>query len=746
MTSVKRLRWTILPLIGAFALVSITAFHLSRAFAASGKAASASMFLYVSTQGDDAWSGHLPAPVAGDGPFRTLTRARDEIRLIRKRSGLPPRGVTVVVRGGDYFLAETLALSEEDSGWPEAPVVYRAADGERVRLFGGRILSGFVPYRGEILKTDVAAQNLKGKPFRQLLFDGHRQPLARYPNVDPVNPHTGGWAYADGEPVSQHKVVPGENKHTLLYRLSDERTWASPSDGEVFVFPRHNWNNDILPIRSVDRVSRTITLGKDATFAIRPYDRYFVQGLFEELDAPGEWYLDRMSWTLYFWPPSPLAGKRVCVPVLDTLIALGQGTTCVTIRGFEIQCCEKTAIMLTGTKSCRVERNIVHNVGGYRSAGIGVSGGTGNAVTDNELYDIGATGISLNGGDMRTLTPAGNFAENNRIYRVGVFNKESSGIALSGVGNRASHNLIHDTPRFGIRFTGNFIVIEYNHIHRTNLETEDTGAIYTGARRDWLSARGSCIRYNFIHDSGGYGQTKPGQWKYPHCSWGIYLDSTTCGVDIIGNIIVRACRGAVFVHNGRNNRILNNVFADCASAQFLMGGWGKSTWDMWLPTMVRAYESVMNEPAWHSLPGMNLHPLKATEHDLLNAADNRIERNIIYYTSVTNAQLFKITDALPERNVFDYNLAWSGSRPLVIACGTRMPIEHPFPKHSEQDTPTNSWPVWWQARGLDRHSVVADPLFVAPANDDYRLKANSPAFGLGFKPIPIEQIGPSPNR
>ena len=41
-----------------------------------------------------------------------------------------------------------------------------------------------------------------------------------------------------------------------------------------------------------------------------------------------------------------------------------------------------------------------------------------------------------------------------------------------------------------------------------------------------------------------------------------------------------------------------------------------------------------------------------------------------------------------------------------------------------------------------QHSLIADPLFVNAAQDDYRLQPNSPAFKLGFQPIPVEKIGP----
>ena len=44
------------------------------------------------------------------------------------------------------------------------------------------------------------------------------------------------------------------------------------------------------------------------------------------------------------------------------------------------------------------------------------------------------------------------------------------------------------------------------------------------------------------------------------------------------------------------------------------------------------------------------------------------------------------------------------------------------------------------------HSLIADPLFVAPANGDFSLRPESSAFGLGFKPIDISQVGPRKPR
>jgi hypothetical protein len=54
--------------------------------------------------------------------------------------------------------------------------------------------------------------------------------------------------------------------------------------------------------------------------------------------------------------------------------------------------------------------------------------------------------------------------------------------------------------------------------------------------------------------------------------------------------------------------------------------------------------------------------------------------------------------------------------------------------------------VEWQKMGYDTHSVTADPLFMDPEHDDYRLRPESPAFKLGFVPIDMTKIGMSDKR
>jgi len=688
----------------------------------------ANVSLYVAANGNDSWSGRLaePNPDKSDGSFATLERARDEIRNLKSDGELKEQ-VTVSVRSGVYELAQTLKLDTQDSGNPETPIVYRAYNQEKPVIIGGRNIIGFTHYKDKILKAEVGKQGFEGIYFRQLFCNGKRMHLARYPNFDSANPYGGGWAYADGDPVPMYAEVPGENKHTLQCKEQYTRNWSHLEEGEVFVFPRYNWWNNIVSIKSVDRDNRIITLAGDCSYPIRPTDRYYIQNLFEELDAPDEWYLDKETWTLYFIPPedADTANITVYAPTMRTVLELDEVENIV-FRGFTIECCEGTAITLNNTKNCLIAGNVIRNVGDYHGSGVVVNGGLKNGVIGNDIYEIGSHGISISGGDRITLTSSENYADNNYIHHVGVFYKQGVGIALNGCGNCASHNLIHDGPRMGIMFSGNNLIIEYNHIRHMNLETADTGAVYTGGR-DWISSRGTVIRYNYFHDILGYGQEN-GKWVSPHYAWGIYLDDNTGGVDVIGNIVTRCIRGLIHLHNGRDNLIENNIFINGKLQQVEYNGWTKdhSYWQSHLGTMIEGYESVKDQPAWKNMRNMNIHPNDAVLPDGLIMTGNMFRRNIVYYTD-SKAKLMQLRTVPFSHNEWDSNLYWHQGLPLSI------PLKD-IPKNEE-------WGAW-QKLGEDQHSLIADPLFADPGKDDYRLRSDSPAFKLGFQPIPIEKIGP----
>jgi hypothetical protein len=688
--------------------------------------------LFVSPAGRDTWSGQLAAPAANasDGPFATLERARDEIRR-RRTAGETATPFTVHVRAGRYALARPFQLEARDSGTAAAPVEWRGYRDEHPLILGGKPIARFTPHEGKILKADVGAQGFKGVNFRMLLCDGRQQILARYPNYDPQNPYGGGFAYVPGKHIEMYKEIPGEDKRTFSYAEADARHWANPTEAEVMIFPRYNWWNNLVRIAALDPVTRTITLAADCSYSIRPDDRYYVRNVREELDSPGEWYLDRATATLYFWPPDGADLTTVFAPTLRTLVQLGAGTAHVTFRGFVFEGAEGTAITFKDTTACRLVASTIRNVGDYSGNGISIDGGTANGVVGCDLHDIGSSAITLSGGDQKTLTSAGNFAENNYIHHTGRLYKQGVGISLRGVGQRAAHNLIHDCPRFAIQFMGNNHLVEFNHVRHVNLETADTGAIYTGGR-DWLGARGSIIRHNWFHDMLGFGFEK-GKWVSPHFAWGVYLDDNTGGVTVYGNIVARAVRGLIHLHNGRDNTVENNIFIDGTQQQIQLSGWTDKHryWVNHSPTMIKAYDSVIGQPVWRAMPRMDLHPRDAVLPDHTIMAGNTFSKNILYWTKPT-ANYVAARSFSFAHNSIDRNLLWSAGQPI---------------RTGQKKDGVDNWAAW-QATGMDRNSVIADPQFVDPARDDYRLRPGSPAFALGFKPIPVEKIGPyaSPDR
>ncbi len=654
--------------------------------------------LYVSPRGDDAAAGTVGAP------FRTLERARDAVRDLKQAGPLPEGGVTVYLREGLYEVNQTLVLDAQDSGTASAPVVYRGFEGERATIIGGRALTGWQPHEGTVLKADLRAQGLEGVYFRQLLCNGRRMQLARYPNHDAANPVTGGWAYVDGEPIPMYRSIPGEPQDLLHYKEADRRDWATPEEAEVFVFPRYNWWNDILRIASIDRETRHITLAADASYPIRPGDRYFVQNLREELDAPGEWYLDREDWTLYFIPPAGAdpATMTVCVPVVPTILRLCDGAERITFRGLTFECAEGDAITLDSTVDCLVAGCTIRNVGDYSGSGVSVNGGKRNGVVGCDIHDVGRNAIGLDGGDFETLEPAGNYADNNYIHHTGVYYKQGVGVSVGGVGNRATHNLIHDCPRFGIVWGGNDHSLSFNEIRHCNLETADCGAIYSW-QVDW-SKRGTEIAHNYLHDIVGFGQ-EAGEWTSPHFNWGIYLDDGTCGVHVHGNIVARTILGGAHVHGGRDNVIENNIFVDGRDSQMQYSGYAAGGHPV--PMMTETWERFRGTAAYDRYPGYR--ELTESLEDAWQMAGNKFLRNIVCYTQ-PGARLFAHHNLPFDKTESDHNLIWHHGEPILTGV-TRIKelvgenlAPNPGFESGEPGQVPDGWR--WQVRPNDSEAAV----------------------------------------
>ncbi len=703
-----------------------TCFVLVTACAA---AVAAPVNLYVSPHGNDGSNGQSTQTA-----FATLTRAREELRKA-KAAGQLGEGAVVNVLPGLYYLSETFKLGPDDSGTEQAPVVWRSAEPGKAILYGGKAVTGWRPYQGKILQSDLKANGLAGRRYQQLFFQGQRQVLARYPNLDPKDPHGGQWAFVAG--------VQGDEQRTeFSYGEDENHKWAHPADAQVHIFPYFDWAWNILPIAKVDFDQRKITLKGSVSYALHVGDRYFVDGLLEELDTPGEWYLDPYADVLYFWPPADLSAGPVVVPLVDTVVSL-QDAASVTIQGFTIEACDGDAVTVTNSKRCVVAGNVVRNCAGW---GINVSGGEQSGARGNDVYQCGCGGISVTAGDRKTLTPGHCFADNNYVHHCAVIQRTyQPGVNVNGVGNTVSHNLIHDFPHAGLLLGGNDNIVEYNVVHHVNLQSGDTGGIYY-CSRDWTQ-RGNVIRYNIFHHCGGFGKTNSWaplqggkvEFRYPHFTWGIYLDDPTTGTLVYGNILYQVPVCALHNHGGRDNTWENNIIID---APALQAGMLDPNWSEWKDIYQRLHDAEQ--------PGS---PYLAKYPELANYADTHPEemsgvrflRNIVYYTKAGTdwwrkeqgtGNVMHLYDMCMRHEDFPKN-EWDGNC-IYAERGIDLRIGFTFWGEPGKQL---SWDEW-RALGTEKQTVLADPKFVDPASHDYRLQPDSPALKLGFKPIPVDKIGP----
>jgi len=698
---------------------------------------------YVSTEGKDSWSGRLSVPNAEetDGPFATLARARNAIRELKSenRSQGP---VTVMIREGTYYLTEPFVLVSQDAGTEQERITYTAYSGQKPILSGGRKIVGWEPYEGNIVRCHLPEAKGDQWSFRQLFFDGERQIRARWPNRDPNDPLYGGWAFVES-------TLPEGDKEASEFRFAPDRTprhWAKPHQAEVNVFPWYCWVNDIIPVKHVDADKRTITLGRRVQpgfMSLMPGNRFCVENVLEELDQPGEWWLARDTGTLYCWPPEDaVKDGKVIAPQIDRLIEV-RGTPDkpvrhVTISGltfthtlspfpefqpenFHSPTLRGAAVHLENCEDCCVEDNRFCMLGG--DAVRLQSSNVQNRIVGNEIAFVGGAGISLASsqpGNTHTWADKAvlrqnsqqypklvrNVISNNHIHHCGVIKKNCGGVQLYGINsvdNVISHNLIHHMSDKGMVMQDGFgrFIVEYNELYQLGLEIADTGGIMTNRwfvlEDDPELAEGNVVRFNLIRDCIGCGAyaeqrhpkgegdrtTADGRIWTPYYTWGIYFDNSGMDITVYGNIVVSTVLGGISMPVGspKNNRVENNILISSSGNQIdLRMGSG--------------------------------------------ASGNRFLRNIVYYTNESAALLAARPSVKETITQCDYNIYFpAAGQPLrVRGIGGETFAD-------------------WKKLGFEEHSLIADPLFVDPAGGDYRLRPESPAHKLGFRPIDVERIG-----
>ncbi len=533
--------------------------------------AAGSPAIYVAPQGDDGRDGLRPEPEAesDSGPLRTIEAARDAARTCGYKR--------IVLRGGAYHLGAAIRFDAEDAG-----LTIEAMRGEQPILYGG-------PQLGAWSKDGSGRHSAKLELGPELdvgdiFIDDQPQVRARFPNLPPDGGPRDGWLFAaPPEPDTEWLGNARFRFHRSDLPAMDE------IDGLVAHIvggfdPWSQWGSDTLPVQSIDQDTNTIHTAGTGYFFTGPGSRYFLTGLQDFLDVPGEWWFDREASRVYLIPPDPgLRGSTVTAGILPTIFQLddadgmtisgltfrntapqGTGKYGTDTRGFGV-------IRLVGSDRVTVKASRFENVGVAihvaESREVSIIGNSIAGVAGNAIY-IGTEYGSFGRSDGARVL-------GNRIRDIGRVYFESAGIWFQAASNLLiAHNLIENAAQFGI--TGGSIwgeedacynnVIEYNIVRNTNQQTADGGGIkMMGVQADHQQ---SIIRHNVVAGTGHLMNRADGtfwperyentdEWPSP-ISWAIYLDGRASGITITGNLLRDNVAG-IGINGGWSNIVDRNV-------------------------------------------------------------------------------------------------------------------------------------------------------------------------------------------
>ena len=286
---------------------------------------------FVAANGNDNWSGKLDSPNKNntDGPFATLGKARDEVRKLRRSEG--NKDITVLVRGGRYYLNETVDFGLDDAAANGYTITYAAYPGEEPVFSSGIKIEGWQQYkeRGwkqnqglmtelpELAKAKVWVADVPEElgSFRTLYNNDKRLPRSRSQAFVVDDPHP-----SIKDPHREFKFEEGTIKN-----------WSNFHDVELIVRHMH-FTITILSLESVDEENLSArtdihnygtlhTITNERPQAIEEGEpAVWVENTLEALDCPGEWVLDSKKAKLYLWPYEDQPGESIFAPSLTELI------------------------------------------------------------------------------------------------------------------------------------------------------------------------------------------------------------------------------------------------------------------------------------------------------------------------------------------------------------------------------------------------------------------------------------------
>lgn len=535
--------------------------------------------LYVAPNGNDSWTGTLNQPnvINTDGPKLTLDGARDAIRVMKTKNTLSSLGVIVDVMPGKYYMGHSFYLGDNDSGTQTAPIIYRSSVIHQAWLEGGVSIKNWLPLDSRLLPrvqssiaTKLVCADLKalgvtdfgsfpgsnwagkspipGAGAIELFVNGYRQTVARWPNT--------GYAIVKSATDGTSFVADFSTSHLIT---NEPDVWLCGFSNGL------NWAWDSSSVL-INRTTNTATQTIANPYPNKAGGRFYIKNSLAELDSPGEYYVDKGTGFIVWYPNVDLSKADSYV---STNIGVPQAVPSDMVRftdvhdvqfiGFTGHYFRGDAFVLQRSYRNTILGNVVSNIEGSAVRLYELGGAPGichdNLIKSNDIRNLGEAGVQITAGDSKTLIAANNQVLNNAIKNFGVIIPSTRcGVDLRGVGNVAQHNDIQTSPHIAIIAGGNNQVVDSNHINNACMDASDAGAIYTGGAANFAEG-GHQFTNNYIENTYGRLDTS---------IWAIYLDSKACR-DLIQNNIVRNSNTAYFINGGREITVSNNIAIDCGT-------------------------------------------------------------------------------------------------------------------------------------------------------------------------------------
>lgn len=518
--------------------------------------------IHVSPSGSDGADGSVGRPLA------TINKAKQMARTIRAEKEVP---IDIIFHEGIYRLSQTVNFDSGDSGTADAPITYKAAEGEKVVFKGSKELDmkAFkevtdpailkrIPEsaRDYVGVLDLRAQGINqiaavpvGRSgvnaiygYHELFFNGEAQTLARFPNSE----------------YTTIKKITNSVTKTFQMAESNITRWGAAKDVRIGGYFQNDYNFERPRVEVINAEERTIKLPSGTTIS-GANRRFYVYNLLEELDMPGEWYIDPESFLLYYYPPTMVSNETLEISVLGEAMFKLKDVHFVNFenlefaqmrfRGFELPSC--TDIGFYGCVFSDIKNSAIRDFsdvyGEYRS--------TPNTyrftIKDCIFKNIGWTTIVIKGGDETTLEESGHLIEN--CYFSGIGTEIISyvpSVSSEGVGNVIRNCTFHNAGSHLITPDGSLHKIYNNELFDACKEVHDSGAIYDGRN---LYTRGVEIANNYIHHVKSLDKT------IGEIACGVYMDDRLSEWYIHHNIFEGMSRG-VFMNTGNDAEIHDNIF------------------------------------------------------------------------------------------------------------------------------------------------------------------------------------------